>query len=85
MQFGNLFCLNQKNIATDLEISQPMVSKLFSSLKKKGVIVVDHEKNKYINANIFMKGLKHKSDSETLTNLRRASNDGGMYEPVFDQ
>ncbi|PYD59281.1 hypothetical protein, partial [Gluconacetobacter entanii] len=25
MQFGNLFCLNQKNIATDLEISQPMV------------------------------------------------------------
>lgn len=83
MQYGNLFILSQKQMSEDLNIDKSDVSRDMRALFKQGAII-EKEGHRYLNSNIFSKGLKGSMDEERSKNLANAQNDsGGIYKQAF--
>ncbi|EFG8795778.1 hypothetical protein BL625_004577 [Escherichia coli] len=72
MEYGNLININQKSICKALDMKSSNVSAVFKKLKEKDILVVDEEKNTYVNSNLVMKGLKHRMNKDRNNNLRKA-------------
>lgn len=85
MEFGNLLNLNQVSICKALDLKKSNVSKIFTNLYKKKVLVKDSDGNTYVNANLFAKGLKHKmnSDSENGKNLIKSQAESDCFTKSF--
>jgi len=72
MEYGNLININQKAICKALNMKSSNVSAVFKRLKEKDILVVDSDKNVYVNSNLVMKGLKHRMTKERNENIRKA-------------
>ena len=72
MEYGNLISLNQSQIARDLDMKKSNMSVIFKKLKQKKILIEDEDKNLYMNANIFAKGLNHKMKKEKRDSLNRS-------------
>jgi DNA-binding MarR family transcriptional regulator len=85
MEFVNLLNLNQVSICKALNLGKSNVSKIFTNLYKKKVLVKDSDGNTYVNANLFAKGLKHKmnSDSESGKNLIKSQAESDCFTKSF--
>ncbi|MGS4664346.1 hypothetical protein [Citrobacter farmeri] len=72
MEFGNLISLKQNAIAEKIGMKTANMSVIFKKLKQKKILIEDEDKNLYMNANIFAKGLNHKMKKEKRDSLNRS-------------
>ncbi len=79
MQFGNLLSFSQKQACTDLIIDKASMSRIFKSLKKKGVLI-DNNGHTYVNSNLFSKGLKQGMDKERRQHLKSAQSSSNGFK-----
>jgi len=83
MEYGNLLTLNQKSVCVALDMKSSNVSAIFSKLKQKGVLVLDDEKNMYINSNLVMKGLKHRLPADKRENLKKSQLENDLFDRSY--
>lgn len=72
MEFGNLVNLKQSAIAEKVGMKPANMSLIFKKLKAKKILIEDEDKNIYMNANIFAKGLNHKMTREKRDDLNKS-------------
>ena len=71
MEYGNLLTLNQKSVCVALD------------MKSSNVLVLDDEKNMYINSNLVMKGLKHRLPADKRENLKKSQLENDLFDRSY--
>lgn len=85
MEYGNLLNLSQAAAGKALGFSKAHMSRLFQSLRAKGVLF-DRGGHTYVNPRLFLKGLPHKLDPVRAGALRDLSDAAGKEAgPSFGQ
>lgn len=72
MEFGNLINLKQSAIAEKIGMKAANMSLIFKKLKEKKILVEDEDKNLYMNANIFAKGINHRMKEDKRKSLKKS-------------
>jgi len=86
IEHGNkLVNVTQQYISDMVNISQPNVCRTFKSLIKKGLIIEDEYKNRFINSSLFIKGNINKMSQELIDNLHKSQNTMGCLKPTIKE
>lgn len=83
MEFGNLINLKQSAIAEKIGMKPANMSLIFKKLKDKKILIEDEDKNLYMNANIFAKGLNHKMKKEKRDDLHKSQSSSNFISQSF--
>ncbi|EJL9553305.1 DNA-binding protein [Salmonella enterica] len=71
MEFGNCFHISQAKLCRDLDIKKSNMSLVFKKLKSKGIII-DKDRDLFMNSNIFLKGQAHSINAKQRPNVKKA-------------
>jgi len=85
MKHGNLFSISQKQLAEKYNTSQPAISRYIKNLIKKGIIIEDSDKNRYINSTLFLKGSINSMKKELRDNVYKSQQTLGQYEETVKE
>ena len=83
MEFGNLIILKQASIAEAVGLKPSNMSAIFKKLKEKKILIEDEEKNLYMNANIFAKGLNHRMKKDKRDNFIKSQEESEFITKSF--